>query len=244
MGNSNSKKLNKDELKKLSKRTRIPQSQIKKWHKGFIVSKSCYQRMNSAAFYTCHANKDCPSGQLNRATFLNMYTQFFPDGKARMFYEHLFRTFDQDNSGNIDFTEFLSAISVTQTGTPEEKLELAFQLYDIDRNGTIEETEMTQIIKAIYLMVGEVDPGPDNSPEERTKAIFRKMDVNSDKVLTKEEFIYGCLNDEHLYRLLAYSQGDAEDQKDARQITEDLSSTDNQKQNGNRHKTSQSAHKR
>lgn len=52
--------------------------------------------------------KDCPSGLLNRSTFLSMYTQFFPDGKARQFYEHLFRTFDADASGNIDFTEFLT----------------------------------------------------------------------------------------------------------------------------------------
>ncbi|VDK46576.1 unnamed protein product [Taenia asiatica] len=37
-----------------------------------------------------------------------MYTHFFPDGKAKDFYAHLFRTFDQDNSGQIDFSEFLS----------------------------------------------------------------------------------------------------------------------------------------
>ena len=39
------------------------------------------------------------------------------------------------------------AISITQSGRPEEKLELAFRLYDIDRNGSIDETEMTEIIK-------------------------------------------------------------------------------------------------
>jgi len=41
----------------------------------------------------------------------------------------------------------LKAISITQTGTPEEKLELAFRLYDIDRNGVIEEHEMVEIIR-------------------------------------------------------------------------------------------------
>ncbi|GAA48711.1 Neurocalcin-delta [Clonorchis sinensis] len=178
------KSLPKEEVKKLVKKTHFSEHQIKKWYKEFI--------------------KDCPSGLLNRATFLSMYTQFFPDGKARPFYEHLFRTFDQDGSGNIDFTEFLTAISITQSGDPEEKLDLAFQLYDIDRNGTIEESEMTQIITAIHLMVGEVDTR-ENNPGERTRAIFQKMDANSDKLLTKEEFIKGCLSDEHLYRLLAQS---------------------------------------
>ncbi|VDQ00859.1 unnamed protein product [Trichobilharzia regenti] len=96
-----------------------------------------------------------------------------------------------------------SSICITQSGSPEEKLELAFQLYDIDRNGTIEEYEMTQIIKAIHLMVGDIDEKNDKTPAERTRTIFTKMDVNSDSVLTKDEFIQGCLSDEHLYRLLA-----------------------------------------
>ena len=43
------------------------------------------------------------------------------------------------------------------------------------------------------------------NPTERTRDIFTKMDVNSDGVLSKEEFIKGCLNDETLYRLLACS---------------------------------------
>jgi Ca2+-binding EF-hand superfamily protein len=43
----------------------------------------------------------------------------------------------------------LQAISITQAGKPAEKLELAFRLYDIDRNGTIDQQEMTDIIKVI-----------------------------------------------------------------------------------------------
>ena len=41
----------------------------------------------------------------------------------------------------------LQAISITQAGKPEDKLELAFRLYDIDRNGSIEQDEMAEIIK-------------------------------------------------------------------------------------------------
>ena len=44
------------------------------------------------------------------------------------------------------------AISITQEGKPEEKLELAFRLYDIDRNGTIEVDEMAEIIKVIFFV--------------------------------------------------------------------------------------------
>uniref|UniRef100_A0A5K3F872 Neuronal calcium sensor 2 n=1 Tax=Mesocestoides corti TaxID=53468 RepID=A0A5K3F872_MESCO len=176
-------RLSRAEVRALASKTHFTEKQIRKWHSIFL--------------------KDCPSGQLNRHAFLDMYTHFFPDGKAKDFYAHLFRTFDQDNSGHIDFSEFLSAISITQSGSPEEKLSLAFQLYDIDGNGCIEESEMNEIIKAIYLMVGETNPSPQNTSEVRTHAIFKKMDLNSDHVLSKEEFIRGCINDEHLYSLLS-----------------------------------------
>lgn len=76
-----------------------------------------------------------------------MYKDFFPSGSAEGFCEHVFRTFDTDNSGFIDFKEFLLAINVTSSGTPEQKLEWAFRMYDIDGNGTIDEKEMIKIIE-------------------------------------------------------------------------------------------------
>ena len=58
----------------------------------------------------------------------------------------MFRTFDADNSGRIDFKEFLLAINITSTGKPEQKLEWAFQMYDVNGDGTIEPSEMAEII--------------------------------------------------------------------------------------------------
>ena len=46
------------------------------------------------------------------------------------------------------------------------------------------------------------------APVCRTDDIFNKMDTNKDGVLSKEEFIKGCLNDETLYRLLACSNSE------------------------------------
>ena len=41
--------------------------------------------------------------------------------------------------------------------------------------------------------------------EERAMNIFAMMDKNSDGILSREEFINGCLNDERLYQLLTQS---------------------------------------
>lgn len=161
--------------------------------------------------------KDCPSGELSRKKFLSIYSTLFPDGKAGPFYEHVFRTFDEDGSGRIDFKEFLQAISVTQSGKPQEKLELAFRLYDIDRNGTIDQQEMADIIKAIYLMMGYNPVENGETPEVRTKDIFEKMDTNQDGVLSKEEFIKGCLSDEKLFNLLACSTEEEDESSNGQQ---------------------------
>ncbi len=45
--------------------------------------------------------KDCPTGKLNKKKFIDVYKQFYPSGKAEKFCEYVFRTFDNDSSGNI-----------------------------------------------------------------------------------------------------------------------------------------------
>ncbi len=69
--------------------------------------------------------------------------------------------------------------------------------------------------QAIYLMT-ETDPERlGDAPIIRTKDIFDKMDLNSDGVLSKEEFVKGCLSDETLYKLLACSNDATTPSKDS-----------------------------
>nr|XP_057934322.1 Kv channel-interacting protein 1b isoform X2 [Doryrhamphus excisus] len=171
---------------------------------------------------------ECPSGVVNEETFKHIYAQFFPHGgkywpawalfmcweqasqvflvfwtaDASMYAHYLFNAFDTSNNGSIKFKDFVVGLSILLRGTLREKLEWTFHLYDINRDGYINREEMTEIVKAIYDMMGKYTyPAlKGDVPQQHVDIFFQKMDKNKDGVVTLEEFVVACQEDETMMR--------------------------------------------
>lgn len=140
---------------------------------------------------------DCPSGHVDEETFTLIYAQFFPQGDSSAYAHFLFNAFDADGNGALCFEDFVTGLSVLLRGTAQEKLNWAFNLYDINKDGCITKEEMLEIMKSIYDMMGRCTmPAPrDSAPAEHVEQFFMKMDRNGDGVVTYEEFLESCQQD-------------------------------------------------
>ena len=144
----------------------------------------------------------CPTGRLTPAKFVEMYKICFPCENSEQFCDLVFRGFDADGNGYIDFKEFLLAVSITSGGTAREKLKWTFRIYDVDGNGVIEPDEMKKIANAIYAVWTASNKKGIAVAEERAEIFFARLDLNSDGHITEDEFVNACLEDTTLSTML------------------------------------------
>lgn len=121
MGHKQSKtaliELDDETIDRLTKNTNYTPEQIRQWHQAFL--------------------RDCPTGRLSSRQFTEVYKKFYPEHEAEKYSLQVFRTFDMDNNGYIDFVEFLLAVNINSNGDIRDKLGLAFDIYDMNANGQV-----------------------------------------------------------------------------------------------------------
>lgn len=144
--------------------------------------------------------QECPSGVVKEDTFKDIYAQFFPQCDSTTYAHYVFKVFDQDHDGTVSFEEFVMGLSVLARGTIHEKLIWAFNLYDANGDGVITREELSDIVTAVYELLGKyAEPTmEDRTIRDHVDFIFTKMDMNNDGNISVEEFLEACRTDENI----------------------------------------------
>ena len=88
---------------------------------------------------------------------------------------------DVDGSGNIDYTEFVSASMERSTYLQEEKLWAAFQAFDTDGSGKISPEELKQVLGKEEVQGIKA--------KEFWNDIIQEVDYNGDGEVDFDEFL-------------------------------------------------------
>jgi calcium-dependent protein kinase len=95
-------------------------------------------------------NKD---GKLQYSELLKGFEEYYGDA-AKDEVDRIFEMVDGDHSGEIDFSEFVTATVNRNNLLQEDKLKLAFQYYDTDNSGEI---TVEEIKDALGVGKGNID---------------------------------------------------------------------------------------
>uniref|UniRef100_A0A3P9JV07 EF-hand domain-containing protein n=1 Tax=Oryzias latipes TaxID=8090 RepID=A0A3P9JV07_ORYLA len=85
------------------------------------------------------------SGSLSVGEFMSL-----PELQQNPLVPRVIDIFDTDGDGEIDFREFMEGISQFSVGgSREQKLQFAFRIYDVDKDGFISNGELFQVLKTM-----------------------------------------------------------------------------------------------
>merc|ERR1712106_56711 len=115
--------------------------------------------------------------------------------------KHMFRIYDVNDDGYIDFVEFMIVYYIMADGQPEEVLKQIFRVFDVNSDGSITKKELTRLIKDMYGLINNDNP-EQASKEMITATTFAEMDKDEDGKITTDEFITACMTQEEFSKML------------------------------------------
>merc|ERR1712055_1044894 len=127
--------------------------------------------------------KEHPNGKMKSKDFILMMNKAMPKKDAKKMEKHVFRIYDSNNDGYIDFVEFML-------------------IFHIMSDGTINKKEMQRLIKDMYGLIKADDPEAE-SKDLMAKSAFAEMDKDADGKITCSEFTTACLSQEKISKMLA-----------------------------------------
>ena len=103
-----------------------------------------------------------------------------------LFVDQMFQLIDQDGNGFISFREFLDMIVIFAKGSPEDKIKLMFDMYDVDKSGRLDRVEFKKMLKAMMELVN-ASVSPDQM-DQLIESMFAAAGFQNKQELTLEDF--------------------------------------------------------
>ncbi|CAD8109050.1 unnamed protein product [Paramecium sonneborni] len=122
-------------------------------------------------FQCLDTNQD---GKLSKEELLVGYSKIMKPIEAAEEVNRIFQQVDKNNSGSIDYTEFVIATIDRQQLLSKQRLQVTFRMFDKDKSGSITIDELKEIFSGI--------------PEDMWKQVVKEFDSNSDGQISLEEF--------------------------------------------------------
>ncbi|TPX34946.1 hypothetical protein SeMB42_g07251 [Synchytrium endobioticum] len=132
------------------------------------------------------ADKDFAVTKEQFRHILQHHVSCWSAGAQYLFLERLFDAFDLDGNHTIDFREFISGLSSFMKGNSDEKMELSFRLFDVDRSGSVEPKELIRFMGQMYSAFYNEDQT--QKVKQTVTQLFEDLDINGDGSLSLTEF--------------------------------------------------------
>ena len=184
---SNPKIRNKKRLRKTKAKTTSPVDDAKMF---LTIQMKTGMTEESVKEQHCQFMKICPNGAMTKKKFVDLSKEAL-GGQADFLAESMFRVFDIDSSGTMDFTEYMLAINSTSLNSPEDKLNWMFDVFDRDGSGSISADEIGGILQGLFEMSGQ--DFEDTDLEQVTRDIMEAIDADGDGEVSKAEFIKNAM---------------------------------------------------
>ena len=122
--------LTEDELNFIIQNTALGKEKLEAQHQNFLKS---------------HGN-----GQMSKKSFDSMMKESYPGVKTKKLSRHVFRMYDTNGDGSVDFKEFILALDILNNGTPKQNLKQIFRVLDTNNEEKIHVMELVEVVRDIF----------------------------------------------------------------------------------------------
>ena len=144
-----------------------------------------------------------PDGKIPKDQFQSCLQACYTDCDIKKLDDYVYRMYDKNKDGFIDFKEFTIVLYMLSSGSPQDKLLQIFDIFDVNKTGKISQLEMTKLVREMFHVIDVSEKPAHCNPISFAKLVFNEMDADRDGEISKQEFINACLDDESFSSILA-----------------------------------------